>query len=522
MGAGFQNFAREGMTVEVFRASSGNANAPLYRCGIAHLETVEAKLHHEHRAREVRQQEHLADVEETARVRKRADDRLALLEQDRAELEAERARTKAQRDRIARELKEQRDAQIQEIQRRREEMETLARGERSDLEQALSAAQHERAQLESRLAAQGERLAAEATARETAQDELAKARKDLERLVRTGAELQEQSGGDAARLAAAQARIEELEAEHESLIECTHEAQDRLAAAAETAARASELESRCEAQATELAQAREREIQAAAKLPRQAEDALRERESLLARLASAESRLAETEGRLLENQSAPADSTELADLKRRHEMLIDDLRELKKRNQELEKKAAAGSKGGSPNSAGMDWEAQKSRMLAALEADDDKNDEARRGERLRIEEAIRVTDAAVAEKNTEIEELQRLLAHQSDNLGSVAVGAAAFGEMLDKDAIVCQERERLKQLQTEWEDKLRQAEVELSVQRAQIARARVELDERQRAIDSDAVQRGSERDGGASDAKGKKPPRGRWLSRLGLKDDGDG
>jgi chromosome segregation ATPase len=487
-----------------------------------HLETVEAKLHHEHRALEVRQQEHLADVEETARLRKRTEDRLAALEHDRVELEAERARTKAQRERIAREFKEQRDAQIQEIERRRQEMETLAQGERSDLEQALSTAQHERQQLDAQLAAQSERLAAEAAARETALEELAKAHKDLERLAREGAEQREQRDGDAARLAAALARIEELEAEHATLMECSQEVQDRLTAASETAARVGDLESKCEAQAAELTQMRDREAKNAATLPQQAEAALREREALVARLADAETRLAESERKLLEMQAAPQNSAELADLKRRHEMLIEDLRELKRRNLELEKKkTVSGSPAGSPHGVGMDWEAQKSRMLAALEADDDKDDETRRDERLRIEEAIRATDAALAEKNTEIEELQRLLAHQSDNLGSVAVGAAAFGEMLDKDAIVCQERERLKQLQSEWEDKLRQAEVELSVQRAQIARARVELDERQRTIDSDATSRADERDSQTSDAKGKKPPRGRWLSRLGLKDDGE-
>lgn len=488
-----------------------------------HLETVEAKLHHEHRVFEVQKQECLTDAEETSRVKKRAEDRLAVLEQDRAELEAERARTAAQRDRIARELKEQRDTQLQEIERRREELETLARGERSDLEQALAATQLERQQLESQFSEQATRLTAEATARETAQEELTKVRKDLERLAREGAELQEQSGDVATRLAAAQARIEELEAEHVSLIECAKEAQDRLTTAGEASVRLCELESTCEGLATELAAAREREAQLAAKLPQQLEEARRERETLIARVADAETRVTDAERRLREAKSAPSDAADLADLKRRHEMLMDDLRELKKRNQDLEKKVASGSHvAPAHGGGGMDWEAQKSRMLAALEADDGQEDDARRGERLKIEEAIRATDAALADKNTEIGELQRLLAQQSDNLGSVAVGAAAFGDMLDKDAIVCQERERLKQLQGEWEDKLRQAEVELSVQRAQIARARVELDERQRTIDSDATSRADDRDNRATDAKGKKSPRGRWLSRLGLKDDGDG
>ena len=57
-------------------------------------------------------------------------------------------------------------------------------------------------------------------------------------------------------------------------------------------------------------------------------------------------------------------------------------------------------------------------------------------QRLEIEQVVRATDAVVAEKQREIEQLQALLTAQSSNLASVAVGAAALGRSLDQDAII--------------------------------------------------------------------------------------
>ena len=115
--------------------------------------------------------------------------------------------------------------------------------------------------------------------------------------------------------------------------------------------------------------------------------------------------------------------------------------------------------------------------------------------------------------------MKKVLGHQSDNLGSVAVGAAALGEMFDKDAIVQEERENLKRVQEEWREKLRQAEIDISMERAKIARERAQLEERLRALESQAViaaEKPSETD------KEGKPVRGRWLARLGLKEGNEG
>jgi hypothetical protein len=88
--------------------------------------------------------------------------------------------------------------------------------------------------------------------------------------------------------------------------------------------------------------------------------------------------------------------------------------------------------------------------------------------------------------------------------------------MLSGDEIVRTERERLQQLQREWEEKLRQAEIDLSVQRAKIARDRAEIEERQRVWQQQQTDHGPV---GTDMAKSIKPQRGRWLTRLGLKED---
>lgn len=211
----------------------------------------------------------------------------------------------------------------------------------------------------------------------------------------------------------------------------------------------------------------------------------------------------------------------LTDMTRRYELAMEDLREQKRVLAEVEKQAAAAPRAVVPGDHGdkLDWESQKQRLLASLEADtdDDEEDDERQKERLAMREVINRTDAAMAAKDREVEDLRSLLAAQSANIGEVAVGAAAFADMLSADEIVRGERQRLQQLQLEWEEKLRQAEVELSVQRAKIARERADIEERQRQFDQHGHDHPSS---DATDAaKNAKPQRGRWLARLGLKEE---
>ena len=121
----------------------------------------------------------------------------------------------------------------------------------------------------------------------------------------------------------------------------------------------------------------------------------------------------------------------------------------------------------------------------------------------------------LAEKDQECRELRQLLQQQSASLGSVAVGAAALGEALDSDAIVREERQKLKDLQEQWHEKLRQAEIDLSLERAKLAREKAQLEEKLVSIGKRA---GPPEGGTGPSPPSSKPARGRWLERLGLKD----
>jgi hypothetical protein len=203
---------------------------------------------------------------------------------------------------------------------------------------------------------------------------------------------------------------------------------------------------------------------------------------------------------------------------------VQEVRELKSKNAELEKQLERGPKPSltkaSPappneNLDGLDWAAQKARLLAQLESDCDESVPEEKANKLAIEEVIRRTDEIIAAKDREIAELQRMLDQQSSTLGEVAVGAHAFAQLLDQDEIVRQERANLKRLEEEWRQKVRQAEIDISVERAKLARERTKLEEQIQRMEAE---RSNLQLGGHS-SDGKKSGRGRWLTRLGLTDD---
>ena len=157
---------------------------------------------------------------------------------------------------------------------------------------------------------------------------------------------------------------------------------------------------------------------------------------------------------------------------------------------------------------GSSWEQEKRRILAALEAEGDAVGPQAREERLRIDDVIRITDAAIAEKDCELEQMRQALAARRP----AEIGASVAREAVDSDALIRAEREHLRQLQVQWEDMLRTAEIELSQERAKLAREKAEIEEKLRTLTTDA--------GGAA-AGAQKSSRGRRLARLGLKDAGD-
>lgn len=221
-------------------------------------------------------------------------------------------------------------------------------------------------------------------------------------------------------------------------------------------------------------------------------------------------------------ESGGADSDEL---RQRLEMALTDVRELKDRNAELSDQLAK-SKSAGPAVAvlgggGDDWESRKQRMLAQLESDFDERDPQQKASKLTIEQAIQRTEEAMAAKSEEILELQRLLSQQSGNIGGVAIGASAIAEMLDTDELVRQERENLRELQEKLREQLKQAEIDLSVERAKVARERALLEEKSREFAQRQQQPGGSDDSplpaGGKAKQGSN--RGRWLQRLGLRDE---
>jgi len=252
--------------------------------------------------------------------------------------------------------------------------------------------------------------------------------------------------------------------------------------------------------------------------------ALRERErSAQTELASLIERWRDLSiGRQPADGQAPADGSVEDEYRRRYEIALSDIRELKARNEELEQRLRDSLPGGAahpgPSGKTLDWEAEKRRILAALEAESEPDGQPPPASRLEVKEILRATDQIVADKDREILELKRTLEDQSTSLASVAVGAAAVGAVLDQDAVVQEERENLRRLQDEWAEKLRKAEVEISIERAKLARERAEIDDKIRAFGG---RPGKSEEPGDSAGKAPRSTRGRWLARLGLKEGED-
>lgn len=425
------------------------------------LEAARAKLRGEERLLGQQRHDYEADVEELARQRQRLQEKTAELERQSEAIEDARSQTKSQRRRLAQEFKEKRDKRLREIEQ-----------QRADLERA---------------------------------------REDLGEAGALAAELND--------FRQRCAELESLTADRDQLAAQLAEVQAKLVEADALAAELNELRQRYAELERQLAEQPGRTSDDGS----QTAELLAERDRLGRRLEEAEKQLADAESRATEGDGNGDTAKELSDMQRRYQMALDDVRELKKKNAELERQAAGGGPPAAPLAAGgeMDWETQKRQLLAALEANDaehDDDDEVQKAERLKIRDVIAKTDAVIAAKDEEIAELKQLLDAQSDDsISGMAVGAQAIAELLNQDEVVAAERERLQQLQKEWEEKLRQAEVEMSVQRAKIARERVELEERQRQFQQQQAEQ--EVDGAPSEGgKGKKPQRGRWLTRLGLKD----
>ena len=215
---------------------------------------------------------------------------------------------------------------------------------------------------------------------------------------------------------------------------------------------------------------------------------------------------------------------ELEDLRRRFELAVAEVRELKNENVDLQRRADNPTEESSTVSptptTGFDWEAQKQMLLNELETGMVGSDSAPASEEehMTVEGAIHLTDQVVAEKEEMIANLQRQLEAAAVMNSQPAVAEEPdLAEVFDHDEAIQQEREKLQGLQEEWREKLRQAELDVSLERAKLARERLAMEEQLQRWETEK-QRLAVSDGTIGDGKRNT---GRWLSRLGLSKDDD-
>lgn len=221
----------------------------------------------------------------------------------------------------------------------------------------------------------------------------------------------------------------------------------------------------------------------------------------LAQVAETRERLSELETRLV------AASQEIQDLKDQNFDLASQLT-----------KHQVASSGHTPHvsfdSSTLSWEERKKLIMRQLEEDsfdeEGGNEPERTARRLEIEHVVLATQAEIARRDAEIAELQAIIEQQSDTRQGVAIGAAAFAQAFESDEMIQQERQKLKEIQLQWQDKLRQAEIDVSLERAKLARERTQLEQELEE---------TKREKAALTSDPAQSKKRKWLEHLGLRDE---
>lgn len=186
-----------------------------------------------------------------------------------------------------------------------------------------------------------------------------------------------------------------------------------------------------------------------------------------------------------------------------------DVVELRMQNSDLAEQLLR-SKNNKTAQESLTWEERKKILLSQLELESGDTQQVTRST---MEDLIATTHREIERRDQEIEELKQIVSEQSSARDGLAVGAAAIAHLLDADELIQDERTKLRKTQAEWEEKARAAEIELSRERAKIARERLELENR--FVELKKVTEAAE----SSKIVDPKNQRGNWLSRLGLKDE---
>jgi hypothetical protein len=180
--------------------------------------------------------------------------------------------------------------------------------------------------------------------------------------------------------------------------------------------------------------------------------------------------------------------------------------------------------------ASLSWEERKALLFKQFEAEDNGEivvyddgvaghavtEEAAREEVERLREENARLKAELKARDLEISEMRTLLENRPEVAGDgLTVGAASIARLLDGDELVQCERDRLREIQEEWEGKFRELEIATSIERANLARQRRELECKNAELEEQLVhlQREIKQDA----ITGPNQPT-RWLAKLGLKD----
>lgn len=202
---------------------------------------------------------------------------------------------------------------------------------------------------------------------------------------------------------------------------------------------------------------------------------------------------------------------EIHDLRAANAQLRSQLEAFEKNQSKI---AAAGNQGG------FDWEEHKRKMLSELEG----------GEPAPVEpQGIPVwseaptptpssesTDAShelLVQREEEIERLKTTIQEQADCIAELEKALAESSDQDEVDRRVREERNKLSTMQDEWREMLRLAEVEISVERAKLARDQRKLEDQAGEYKTE-IKRLEQ---SVENLKaGNTTSQGNWLTRLGL------
>jgi hypothetical protein len=220
------------------------------------------------------------------------------------------------------------------------------------------------------------------------------------------------------------------------------------------------------------------------------------------------------------------EETELDELRRQVAGLTQELTDVRQQNDDLALKLAdadvrdANSVGDTAKTGELSWEARREMILAQME--DDSFDAEAFVSALQTESEKTTCDPIahvqqlhieLQRRGDEIQQLQSQLRKQQEGCAEAVAGEAP--SLIETDDVVREERERLRQLRSEWEEKFREGEIAASLERAKLSRERRQLMLRNQEIEEQLshLRRQVEEDRKAGVAGAR-----RWLAKLGLDD----